>query len=515
VLGGASIAWAVLDSVLWALLALAAMLLGFAVLQELYRRVQLATILRDLWRSVGRALQRTGRIVAYLLPLAVVFLFLSIFSSELWKAVSTVNTCQFWAVVVWVLLLGGIVAAFRGSILLKSQPGPDSTAAELANSTIESGLLDGVRDAASAQVHVANEMNWHHSTRSFERAVELAECRRRWRILTRLVTTSIVLGVAALGYLVVLLGLLFNTDFIREMNGLGVEQLPAMGGRLRLAVFLADFVIAYFLTLVVTDDSVRNEVLHDLSTEFDGWVGMLLVYDAFLTPQYQLLQPPVRAYDVGLGLLEIVVPAGSDEAEVKQTCERARQRWLQDLSATIVTAYELIAAASYDWDCGGVAWQSARYFDNDGETRTAFGPLHEASDSLRYQHDLASQCLVPRRPPDRWFGPTGHDQDTALAIWEMDNWRRLHHPYAHSCEGNLRLYLRMKAPFEERAQRVEWLGSVLRQVKTTLQPRISLVSICMYEPSPNRVAWRLVWSRISRRQLLIKDGRLDQVLNIS
>jgi hypothetical protein len=73
----------------------------------------------------------------------------------------------------------------------------------------------------------------------------------------------------------------------------------------------------------------------------------------------------------------------------------------------------------------------------------------------------------------------------------------------------------MKAPFEERAQRVEWLGSVLRQVKTTLQPRISLVSICMYEPSPNRVAWRLVWSRISRRQLLIKDGRLDQVLNIS
>lgn len=476
---------------------------SYLLLRAVFRRAPLLTLLSDIWRTFWHALRRTLRALGLLLPLMIVFLLLSVFSSELWQSVGTVGTWQFVGALVLVLGLGIFVATTRTQSAVDSIPDPepfDPTA--LVAASFANPPLDSHSEQAAAQDQLYREVSWRYIQKIQARATKTARKRLRWRVIGRLTTSAILLGLIMGGYLWVLFTLLFTYDVIAVFMAKPAATDIAAGITLaKVTLFLVVFIITYFIVQALTEDKVKRELFEDLSVDVENWVRTLMLYDVCLTPGYQEWNTPIVHPSIDTTEIEIVVPAGTTDTEAQEACTQAAQCLQPSPSIVIVTAYERRDSAEYDWDVPGRQWQLICWPHGGG-----FVTQHTGAEDPRHQHAQGLECeRAGQFIPDEWFGFRAHDKVIARKLWQTERTSTWYHVYSCSGPSNLWLFLRLRHSLDSTAAYQALAEEVLEVIVESELTDAFLISISVYiADSPCRLA-HVFWRRQPGQHAFVWD----------
>lgn len=280
---------------------------------------------------------------------------------------------------------------------------------------------------------VKTQFLWRHKERLDNKLVGPIRKKTRDWLFLLLLLSSLLMALVFFLYFCTLFRVVFAPELIAEWVGHSVQETRydflLKGRPLSFSVYSTDFAIlkvslmlSVFVALAanvhsLTDSSATERLTSWLREKARIWIALGSLYDGIICPNYQVWhvnQDKKR----GLVNASIVVPRGSNDAEVKEACEHFENR-LNPRRFVHITAYEQnLNEPVYETWVTGKRWQ---YLHNKANNFTSFDPMWISDE------DISSQCFLGRESlqseqeiPDEWFGNDPIAVSISKSIWDSD-----------------------------------------------------------------------------------------------
>jgi hypothetical protein len=492
--------WSLLGNYLYGLLNVALVGVCYRLLQPDLGLLQQFASLTDAWRTFLSYLKKMFRIMGVILPMMVVFLLLTIFSGELWQAVSVLPFEKLAMVFLLILGVGVLVA-------VSSIQGLTTWVAEQERKVAPPAFIERaiahppillVGELLSGKQRWLQELVAQDVEAAYAEAEGLTQACLRRHIRIRLVASALLLSVLFYTYLWGLFSLLFPAEVIKnyQTDKLVAIEPNAVWAMHKVLIFLVTFIVSYYIVQAFREDQLKRELFGDLTGRLEKWKELLVLYKICQTPGYKYLVS-VEHPAIHTAELEIVVPSGTTREEARELCSLAAEGLESPASAVLVTAHEYQEGVVYDWGMPGRRWHLLRL--PDGVT---FTEQNSSANDVRYRDEILLEFQTRRRNiPLDWYGQRVLDRQVAFRMLNLGADLASYHPYSWgSEEGACQwLFLRQVQPpphspaYEDLARKA--LGVIREVFGEVEKPMPALVCISIYSThAPSRLA-HLIWRR--------------------
>jgi len=453
----------------------------------------------DLFVSVVKAFGQSLRYLLVILPLLLVIILLSVFSSDLWKIIGLAPLprllSMFALILVPALILYVSSLNSQTETLLSNVSKREHIVGEAKRlPSLKKQLDEGLISEEEWQ-ELIKQLNWRH----YEKLINdiwlvIYSKTRRWLALL-IGLTSLVLLLSFFLYFYMFFSVAIDPQTISDWTGLqsttpvwvinlsssfGVLSVSAISIAIaKVSLILATFAAAMSIVYSITDETVKDLFTNWLVQKSSLWVATCCLYKTVIEPNYQFWEYVVDNKKDGIANISIVIPKGLLSEKINDVCDFVATQHEEYRRIVIVTAFEQnVEKPLYKRSAPGRWWQ---YLHNKAKDIKQFHEVPSYLDEVRYNHFLGNDCIEKGdNIPDEWFGESLNSIKLSKAIWDADASKEwILHPYASENEKNISLDINLAKRKRTSAEYREYIKKILRQVMEIF-PHSNFITIDLY-----------------------------------
>lgn len=453
----------------------------------------------DLFVSVVKAFAQSLRHLLVILPLLLIIILLSVFSSDLWKIVglaplprlfSTFALILFPALILYVSSLGS-----QTRTLLSNVSKPEHILVEAERlSSLKKQLDEGLISEEEWQ-ELLKQLNWRHYEKLTNDIWLVIYNKVRGWLALLIGLTSLVLLLSFFLYFYIFFSVAIDPQIISDWTGLqstppvwvinisgnlGALSVSAISVAIaKVSLVLATFAAAMSIVYSLTDETVKDLFTNWLVQKSSFWVATCCLYKSFIEPNYQFWEYVVDNKKDGIANISIVVPKGLSEEKINNACALVAEQHEEYRRIVIVTAFEQnVEKPIYKRSAPGRWWQ---YLHNKAKDIKQFHEVPSYSDEVRYNHFLGRDCLEKGISiPNEWFGDSPNSIKLGKAIWNADTGKEwILHPYVSENEKNISLDINLSKKKQSSTEYRAFAKKILGQLLDVF-PNANLITVDLY-----------------------------------
>lgn len=453
----------------------------------------------DLFVSVVKAFGQSLRYLLVILPLLLIIILLSVFSSDLWKIIglaplprllSTFALILFPALILYVSSLSSQTKALLSNVSKREHVLAEVERLPSFKKQLDEGLI-----SEEEWQELLEQFNWKH----YEKLIDgiwlvVHNKTRRWLALL-IGLTSLVLLLSFFLYFYIFFTVAIDPQTISEWTGLqaappiwvintsgnwGALSVSAISIAIaKVSLILATFAAAMSIVYSLTEETVKDLFTNWLVQKSSLWVAACCLYKSFIEPNYQFWEYVVDNKKDGIANISIVTPKGLSEEKINDVCTYVAKLHEEYRRIVIVTAFEQNAEKPlYKRSATGRWWQ---YSYNKAIDIKQFYEGPSYTDEVRYNHFLGRECLKKGVSiPDEWFGESPNSIKLGKAIWDADTSKEwILHPYASENGKNISLDINLSKKKQSSAEYRVFAKKLLEKLIDVF-PDANLITIDLY-----------------------------------
>jgi hypothetical protein len=453
----------------------------------------------DLFVSVVKAFGQSLRYLLVILPLLLIIILLSVFSSDLWKIIglaplprllSTFALILFPALILYVSSLSSQTKALLSNVSKREHILAEAERLPSLKKQLDEGLI-----SEEEWQELLKQLNWRH----YEKLIDgiwlvVYNKTRRWLALL-IGLTSLVLLLSFFLYFYIFFTVAIDPQTISDWTGLqatppiwvinisgnwGALSVSAISIAIaKVSLILATFAAAMSIVYSLTDETVKDLFTNWLVQKSSLWVATCCLYKSIVEPNYQFWEYVVDNKKDGIANISIVTPKGLSEEKINEVCAYVAKQHEEYRRIVIVTAFEQNAEKLlYKRSAPGRWWQ---YLHNKAKDIKQFHEVPSYTDEVRYNHFLGRECLEKGVGiPDEWFGESPNSIKLGKAIWDADTGKGwILHPYASENGKNISLDINLSKKKQSSAEYRMFAKKLLEQLIDVF-PDANLITIDLY-----------------------------------
>lgn len=453
----------------------------------------------DLFVSVVKAFGQSLRYLLVILPLLLIIILLSVFSSDLWKIIglaplprllSTFALILFPALILYVSSLSSQTKTLLSNVSKREHILVEAEKLPSLKKHLDEGLI-----SVEEWQELFKQLNWRHYEKlTNDIWLVVYSKTRRWLALL-IGLTSLVLLLSFFLYFYIFFSIAIDPQTISDWTGLqstppvwvlnisgrfGALSVSAISVAIaKVSLILATFAAAMSIVYSLTDETVKNLFTNWLIQKSSMWVATCCLYKSVIEPNCQFWEYVVDNKKDGIANISIVVPKGLSEEKTKDVCDIVAKQHEEYRKIVIVTAFEQNTEKPiYKRSAPGRWWQ---YLHNKAKDIKQFHEVPSYKDEVRYNHFLGRDCFEKGTSiPDEWFGESPNCIKLGKAIWDTDARKEwILHPYVSENGKNISLDInlskRKQSSTEYRVFAKKLLGQLIE-----VFPNANLITIDLY-----------------------------------
>ena len=453
----------------------------------------------DLFVSVVKAFGQSLRYLLVILPLLLIIILLSVFSSDLWKIVglaplprlfSTFALILFPALILYISSLSSQTKALLSNVSKREHILVEAERLPSLKKQLDEGMI-----SVEEWQELLKQLNWRH----YEKLISdiwlvVYSKTRRWLALL-IGLTSLVLLLSFFLYFYIFFSVAIDPQTISDWTGLqstppvwiinisgsfGALSISAISVAIaKVSLVLATFAAAMSIVYSLTDETIKDLFTNWLVQKSSLWVATCCLYKSVVEPNYQFWEYVVDNKKDGIANISIVTPKGLPEEKIKDACAFVAMQHEEYRRIVIVTAFEQnVEKPLYKRSAPGRWWQ---YLHNKAKDIKQFHEVPSFTDEVRYNHFLGRDCFEKGDSiPDEWFGESPNCIKLGKAIWDADTHKEwILHPYVSENEKNVFLYINLSKKKRSSAEYRVFVKRLLEQIMEMF-PNVNLITIDLY-----------------------------------
>lgn len=453
----------------------------------------------DLFVSVVKAFAQSLRYLLVILPLMLIIILLSVFSSDLWEIIGLAPYSRLFSIVILILFpaltlyvssLNSQTKNLLSDITKREHIWMEAERLSFLKKQLDDGLI-----SKEEWQELLQQLNWRH----YEKLINdiwLVVFNKTKRWLALLVgLTSLVLLLSFFLYFYIFFSVAIDPQTISNWTGLQsappVWVINISGGFgafsvsvinvaiAKVSLVLATFAATMSIVYSLTDETVKGLFTNWLVQKSSFWVVTCCLYKSFVEPNYQLWEYVVDNKKAGIANVSIVTPKGLSQELIKDACAFVAEQHADYRRVVIVTAFEQdIEKKLYKRSSPGRWWE---YSHNKAKDIKQFHEVPSYTGEVRYNHFLGRDCLEKGIAiPDEWFGDSPNSIRLGKVIWDADvNREWILHPYVSENEKNISLDINLSKKKQSSAEYRVFAKALLKQLLEVF-PSANLITIDLY-----------------------------------
>jgi hypothetical protein len=453
----------------------------------------------ELFVSVVKAFGQSLRYLLVILPLLLIIILLSVFSSDLWKIIglapfprlfSIFALILFPALILYISSLSSQAKALLSNVSKREHILVEAEKLPILKKQLDEGLI-----SEEEWQELLKQLNWRH----YEKLINdiwlvIYNKTKRWLALL-IGLTSLVLLLSFFLYFYIFFSVAIDPQTISDWTGLqntppvwvvnisgsfGVLSISAINVAIaKVSLILATFAAAMSIVYSLTDETVKGLFTNWLVQKSSLWVAACCLYKSFVEPNYQFWEYVVDNKKDGIANISIVTPKGLSEEKINDVCTYVAKQHEEYRRIVIVTAFEQnLEKALYKRSAPGRWWQ---YLHNKANDIKQFDEVPSYTDEVRYNHFLGRACLEKGDSiPDEWFGESPNSIKLSKAIWDADTRKEwILHPYVSENGNNISLDINLSKKKKSSAEYRAFAKQILKQL-LDIFPNANLITVDLY-----------------------------------
>ena len=453
----------------------------------------------DLFVSVVKAFVQSLRYLLVILPLLLIIILLSVFSSDLWKIIglaplprlfSTFSLILFPALILYISSLGSQAKSLLSNVSKREHILVEAEKLPFLKKQLDEGLI-----SEEEWRELLKQLKWRHYEKLIDDIwVVVYSKTRRWLALL-IGLTSLVLLLSFFLYFYIFFSVAIDPQTLSDWTGLQSTppiwvinsssnfwtlSISAISVAIaKVSLILATFAAAMSIVYSLTDETVKGLFTNWLVQKSSLWVAACCLYKSVLEPNYQFWEYVVDNKKGGIANASIVIPKELLSEKINEVCAFVANQHKEYRRIVIITAFEQnLEKPLYKRSSPGRWWQ---YLHNKANDIKQFHEVPSYKDEIRYKHLLGKECVEKGTDiPNEWFGESPNSIKLGKAIWDADvNKEWILHPYVSENGKNISLDINLAKRKRTSAEYRTFVKRILEQTIKAF-PYSNLITVDLY-----------------------------------